>query len=278
MPVRRSDTPAEADEAAAECEQGVVDVAASFVADEQALEVVQPGEGAFDDPAVAAKSGAVRGLAASDQRLDTALADEATVLVVVVAAVGDHAVGTTARSPRSSAHRRYRGQQRDQLGDVVAVAARDRAGERDPRRVDEQVVLGAGSGSINRARARFGAPFSLARGLSPRPRATTRSHPLRASAKAAPRAAAPRPRHAATHPADASTSPQSRSQARAADASRRSPCATRTRSPATPAGHPAASDRDTETAAPASAAAARIAPTTPPTRSTARQPSAPLPA
>jgi hypothetical protein len=36
-----------------------VDLGAAFVADEQALEVVEPGEGAFDDPAEAAEAGAV---------------------------------------------------------------------------------------------------------------------------------------------------------------------------------------------------------------------------
>ena len=55
-----------ADKAAAEGEEGFVDVAAAVVADEQPLEVVQPGEGALDNPAVATEAGAVRGLAASD--------------------------------------------------------------------------------------------------------------------------------------------------------------------------------------------------------------------
>jgi hypothetical protein len=41
----------------------------------------------------------------------------------------------------------------------VAVAAGDRPGKRDPARVYEKVMLGARSGSINRARARLGAPF-----------------------------------------------------------------------------------------------------------------------
>jgi hypothetical protein len=41
----------------------------------------------------------------------------------------------------------------------MAIAAGKRPGERDPGRVYEKVVLGAVSGSINRARARFGAPF-----------------------------------------------------------------------------------------------------------------------
>jgi hypothetical protein len=41
-----------ADEAAAEGEEGFVDVSAAVVPNEQPLELVQPGEGAFDDPAV----------------------------------------------------------------------------------------------------------------------------------------------------------------------------------------------------------------------------------
>ena len=66
-----------------------MDVVAAVGADEQAAAVVQPGEGALDDPAVAAESGAVLCLAACDQGLDAALPDETAVLVVVVAAVGD---------------------------------------------------------------------------------------------------------------------------------------------------------------------------------------------
>jgi len=137
----------------------VVDLGAAFVAHEQALELMKVGESALDDPAVAAEAGAVRGLSARDQRLDAALADEAPVFVVVVAAVGDHRVGSPPRSATQTRDRRDRVEQRDQLGDVVAVAARDREGERDPRRVDEEVVLGARPAPIDRARARFGAPF-----------------------------------------------------------------------------------------------------------------------
>jgi hypothetical protein len=51
---------------------------------------------------------------------------------------------------------------------IVAVAAGDRPGERDPAGVDEKVMLRAGSGSINRARARFGAPLAECVRLSTR--------------------------------------------------------------------------------------------------------------
>jgi hypothetical protein len=67
------------------------------VADEQSFELVQPGEGALDDPAVTAETGAALGLAAGDHRFDSARPDKPSVLVVVVAAVCDQAVGSAAR-------------------------------------------------------------------------------------------------------------------------------------------------------------------------------------
>ena len=50
-----------------------MDLVAAVVADEQSFELVQPGEGALDDPAVAAEAGAVLGLAAGDLGCDPAL-------------------------------------------------------------------------------------------------------------------------------------------------------------------------------------------------------------
>ena len=66
-----------------------MDVVAAVGADKQSAAVVEPGEGSFDDPALTAEAGAVLGLASRDQWFDAALPDEAAVLVVVVAAVGD---------------------------------------------------------------------------------------------------------------------------------------------------------------------------------------------
>ncbi len=99
------------------------------------------------------------GLAAGDLGRDPALAEFAPVGGVVVAAVGGQALGSVSRPADTAAYRRDAFEEWDQLGDVVAVAAGDRPGERDPGRVDQEVVLGAVSGSINRARARRGAPF-----------------------------------------------------------------------------------------------------------------------
>jgi hypothetical protein len=134
-------------------------VGAAVVADEQALELVQPGEGAFDDPAGAAEAGAVVCVAAGDVGCDRALPEQAAVFVVVVAAVGAQTRGPAAGPADQPAHRRHAIEQRDQLGDVVAVAAGQRPGKRDPGCVDQEVVLGASPAAIDRARARRGAPF-----------------------------------------------------------------------------------------------------------------------
>ncbi len=136
-----------------------MDFGAAVVADEQSLEVVQPGEGTFDDPAGAAEPGAVRGVSSRDLVFDPARAQLPAVLVVVVATIGGDAVGSPTRPAGPATNRWDALEERDQLGDVVAVAARNCPGERDPACVDQEVVLGAVSGSINRARARFGAPF-----------------------------------------------------------------------------------------------------------------------
>jgi hypothetical protein len=136
-----------------------VDLMAAVVADEQPFELVQPGEGALNDPAVAAESGAVLGLAPRDLGSDAALTQLAATAVVVVAAIGADTIGPASRSADLAAHGRDAVDERDQLRAVVAIATGDRPGERDPRRIDEEMVLGAVSGSVNRARARLGAPF-----------------------------------------------------------------------------------------------------------------------
>ena len=120
-----------------------MDLVAAVVADEESFELVEPGAGAFDHPACAPESGAVSSLAAGDLGLDAALPELAPVLVVVVAAVGGHTRGSAARPADLAPHRRDPLDERDQLGDVVAVAARDSPGERDSGRVDQEVVLGA---------------------------------------------------------------------------------------------------------------------------------------
>jgi len=148
-----------ADQAAAEGEEGFVDVGAAFVTHEQSFHLVEPAEGAFDDPAVASEPGAVALVAVGEQRRDPALAERLSVGVGAVAAVTKKRLGSPARPAGPAGDRRNTVEQRQQLGDVVAVAAGQRPSQRCPVRVGQEVLLGAGTAPVDRARTRFGAPL-----------------------------------------------------------------------------------------------------------------------
>ena len=136
-----------------------MDVVAAVGADEETAVVVEPGEGALDDPAVLSQRGAVGGLAPGDHGFDAAFPDQPAVLVVVVAAIGEQRLGPSTRPPDSATDGRHPVEKFEQLGDVVAVAAGQRPGQRDPAAVYEEVVLAACPTAIDGAGTRFRAPF-----------------------------------------------------------------------------------------------------------------------
>jgi len=131
----------------------------SFIADVETVELVQPGEGALDDPAHAAEARAMRGLSTSDQRLDAERSQLATVEVVVVAAIGNQLFRPPLRPARLAPHGRDRLQEQEKLGAVVTVRAGYGPGQRDPAAVGQQVVLRAATAPVDWARPRRGAPF-----------------------------------------------------------------------------------------------------------------------
>lgn len=134
-------------------------VGAAVVAHQQTAELMQPSEAALHDPALGTEAGTVLAAPSADQGRDAACPQSPPVAVMVVAAVGEQAAGLSQRVPDTAAQRRHCVQQGDQLGDVVAVAAGQQAGERDAAGFDEEVVLGARPAAVDRARARLGAPF-----------------------------------------------------------------------------------------------------------------------
>ncbi len=115
----------------------------ALIARAQSSEVVQVREAALDDPPLNTEPGAVFGAPPGDDGLDPARPQQPTVLVVVVAAIGQDEVGLLARPAGFASHRRGMQQveQRQQLGDVVAVTAGQRDRQRDAGGIDEQVVL-----------------------------------------------------------------------------------------------------------------------------------------
>jgi hypothetical protein len=100
-------------------------------------------EAALDDPALAPEAGAMRCSTAGDDGCDADGAQQPTVLVVVIATVSEEPVRLLAW-PSDLACDRPAVEvfdQRQQLGDVVAVPAGEADRQRDAARVDEQMVL-----------------------------------------------------------------------------------------------------------------------------------------
>lgn len=116
-------------------------VGVAFPADPQPAEVVQPSECAFHDPALTAEPGTMLGASARDPVLQTTRSELATVLVVVIATIGDHSLGALSRSPPLAFDRSGPVDERKELGDVVAVPAGQRDGQRHAARVDVQMVF-----------------------------------------------------------------------------------------------------------------------------------------
>ncbi len=97
-----------------------------------------------------------------DLGVDPSGPEFATVLVVVIAAVGEEPFGPAAWPTNLAAHRSDGIDERQQLGDVIAVAAGQRDRQRHPGGVGDQVVLGTGAATIDRRRP-GGAPPCNAR-------------------------------------------------------------------------------------------------------------------
>jgi hypothetical protein len=125
-----------------------VAVGSSFVAGAEPFELVQPGEGALDDPADLAQSGAVGDAASGDHRLDAALPQQAAVLEVI-APVGVQASELATGAFPQAPDRWDRVQQRLEVGDIVSVPAGERDDERSSVAVNDQMVFGAGTGSVD---------------------------------------------------------------------------------------------------------------------------------
>lgn len=92
-------------------------------ANAQSLEVVQPGDGAFDDPAGFAKAAAMRLAAARNLGADAVGMQRLAILVVIVSTVTLDDVWLGQWSTGLATDRRNRFDQRYQLGDVVAIGA-----------------------------------------------------------------------------------------------------------------------------------------------------------
>lgn len=130
-----------ADDGAAEQHERQVQIRVALVADAQAPQVVKPGEGALDDPALPAKARAMSRAAPCDHGLHAPCPQLPAVLVMVIATVGEHPLGASSWTPRPAGYRADPIDQRQQLGHVVAIAAGQADRKRNAGRISDQMVL-----------------------------------------------------------------------------------------------------------------------------------------
>ncbi len=88
--------------------------------------------------------------AAGDPRRDPARSELSAVAVVVVTAIGEQLPRSSAGAAAPAPNRRDGIDQRDQLGNVVAVAAGQAHRKRDTAGIADQVVLGARTAAVDR--------------------------------------------------------------------------------------------------------------------------------
>jgi len=127
----------------------------SLITDSESTKPVQPSDGAFDNPAGFAQPTAMLGSASSDLRLNSSLFERLSMRVRIVTAVGLDKIGLASGTPRFACDRRNGLNQRQQLGDVVAIGLGQNDRERNAFRVRKDMVLRTGTTAISWVRSRF---------------------------------------------------------------------------------------------------------------------------
>ena len=130
----------------------MVDVASAFVACDEPAEAVDPGEGAFDDPPVAAQLLAGLDAASCDAESDPATAARLSAPPMVVSLVGVELVRSASRPAGLATDRRDAVEQFLKRHTIVGVGTGQDEGERKAVPVGDQVALRAEPASVGRVR------------------------------------------------------------------------------------------------------------------------------
>jgi hypothetical protein len=165
----------EREQAAAERQEGVVEVLAAFVPRTQSARAVEVGEGPLDYSAMATESRARVDAPARDACVDVAGAARSARARAVVGRVGVQFVWAAARLAHAASHRRHGVERLLEDGDLVLVRRGQPLCEPDASRISEDTTLRPRAGVVGRVWSRrFGVhgcfPFALP-GRYPSPRA-----------------------------------------------------------------------------------------------------------
>ena len=154
-----------------------MNVAATFAADTQPFELVEPADGPFDNPTRLAQPAAVYDPAMGDHGLDVSPPQFRLVRPGVVRPVRLGARRSEARPSALTLEGRDGVDERKELGDVMIIRSSERDHQRDALRFGEDVVLAARAAAIGRVGPRLDPLLAPARWSCRSPRGTSRSCP-----------------------------------------------------------------------------------------------------
>jgi len=135
-----------------------MEIVPPFVADAQASELMQPGDGALDHPAEETQSTAMRCASAGQHRRDALRAQLAAVGLRIVGAIALDRLRTLPGAAHLAVDGRNGLHERDELGDVVPIGLRQSDGQGNAAAIRKEVVLAPQLPSIRRIRTRFFPP------------------------------------------------------------------------------------------------------------------------
>src|SRR3569833_2838646 len=133
-------------------------IGSPVVAHTQASKLMQPGEGALDDPARHAEMAAMSGTTLSKLRMDATLPQDTTIALAIISTIGLHTAGVAQGPATPSSDGRNPIEQRHELCGIVPVRARQNHIQRCPVAVDDEVVLAACLAPISRVGPSFFPP------------------------------------------------------------------------------------------------------------------------
>lgn len=137
-----------------------MDTGATLIPHVEAPKLMEPGQGALDDPPRPAKPTAMRRAAPRQLRLDATAVEGIAMRLRIIAAVALHEIRFPPRTARQAAHRRHRVHQWQQLRDVIPVGGRQLRRKRNPLAVSENVMFRPRLTAIGWVRSSFFPPRS----------------------------------------------------------------------------------------------------------------------
>ncbi|HWP26597.1 MAG TPA: hypothetical protein VNL39_09670 [Xanthobacteraceae bacterium] len=105
-----------------------MNLSSAFITNNEAEELIEPGEAAFDEPTMAPELGFALDIAARDVGEDAATTQLTPVDRIIVALVGMNLAGALARSTARATDRRDAVNERDQPGVIVDAVSSTTSG------------------------------------------------------------------------------------------------------------------------------------------------------